>query len=96
MTGIPVVDFIPEEFAQSTAYTLPSLPLRSWTSVLTLHLHRLASSLDLDTNSNAVWGLDALVKGIKSLDGWMGWVGEELGGVIGWDQLEVCRIALQS
>lgn len=84
-----LADFLPEELSKSTPYDLPSLPLRAWTSVVTLHLHRLADSLGLDLDSSAIWGLDTLVKGIKSVDGWMGWVGEELGSAIGWKELKV-------
>ncbi|KAL8286936.1 hypothetical protein RQP46_003942 [Phenoliferia psychrophenolica] len=70
-------------------YLLPSLPIRSWTSLLTLHLHRLAGSLGLDTsNPTLVWGLDSLVTALKSVDGWAGWVGHELGNAIGWDQIK--------
>lgn len=76
-------------FSKTTPYTLPSLPVRSWTSVVTLHLHRLAASLGLDLDNSAIWGLDSFVEGIKSVDGWMGWVGEELGAAIGWEGLKV-------
>ena len=74
---------------------MPSLPLRSWTSLLTLHLHRLAGSLGLDTtNPTLVRGLDSFVTALKSVDGWAGWVGHELGNAIGWDQIKVRFAAL--
>jgi hypothetical protein len=63
--------------------------VHSWTAAITLHLHRLATSLGLDPNSPVVVGLDSFVQGLKSLDGWTGWVGEELGARIGWDKIRV-------
>ncbi|KAM0750893.1 hypothetical protein T439DRAFT_325942 [Meredithblackwellia eburnea MCA 4105] len=76
-------------FPLSSAFPLPSLPIRSWASVLALHLHRLVGSLGLDRQQEGqVWGLDALVETIKTFEGWMGWVGSELGNAIGWDQVK--------
>lgn len=83
------LDLIPDTFAQSTAYSLPSLPVHSWTAALTLHLHRLADSLGLDASSPAIVGLQELTQSLKAIKGWMGWVGTELGGLIGWDELKV-------
>lgn len=100
-------DFLPTKFDSITPNTLPSLPLRSWTSVLTLHLTRLTNNLGLnlnlsndnnqeegeeeEDNNNNVYGLNNLIKIIKSTQGWKGWVGEELGNSIGWNSLKVCR-----
>ncbi|SCV69767.1 BQ2448_1161 [Microbotryum intermedium] len=84
-----VTDAIPDELSQSQAYDLPSLPVHSWTSAVSLHLHRLASSLGIDPkSSHAVLGLDQLTESIKSVAGWAGWVGDELGNAIGWAQLK--------
>lgn len=82
-------DVVPSEFESSQAYTLPSLPLHSWQAAITLHLHRLASSLGLDNDSSAIVGLDEFVHAIKSISGWAGWVGDELGSAIGWSTIKV-------
>lgn len=68
--------------------------MHSWTAAITLHLHRLATSLGIDPKSRVVVGLDSFVEGLKSLDGWSGWVGEELGARIGWDSIKVCALEL--
>ncbi|GAA5981466.1 hypothetical protein JCM11641_004771 [Rhodosporidiobolus odoratus] len=72
------------------SYTIPSLSSHSYLSALTLHLHRFAASLGLDAasieNSQGVKGLKELVEeGLKSVQGWQGWVGEEVGSWIGWE-----------
>ncbi|KAK4054069.1 hypothetical protein OIV83_001094 [Microbotryomycetes sp. JL201] len=89
-TSQACADIVPEQFdAQSGPVAeLPSLPVHSWLSAVTLHLHRLTSALGIDKNSDAVYGVDSLAKALKSLDGWAGWVGDELGSRIGWDRLK--------
>lgn len=80
---------IPHQFEGVQAFDLPSLPEQSWASLVSLHLHRLASSLGYSpTDKQAFPGLDNLVESIKSVAGWAGWVGDELGSRMGWNQLE--------
>ncbi|KAM0789657.1 hypothetical protein ACM66B_000459 [Microbotryomycetes sp. NB124-2] len=86
-TAQACADVVPEQFETAVA-ELPSLPHHSWISAVTLHLHRLTSALGIDKNSHVVYGLDSLSNGLKSLDGWAGWVGDELGSRIGWDKLK--------
>ncbi|SCZ89535.1 BZ3500_MvSof-1268-A1-R1_Chr9g10445 [Microbotryum saponariae] len=82
-------DAIPSELSQSQPYELPSLPVHSWLSAVSLHLHRLAASLGIDPKSSkAVLGLEQLTESIKSVAGWAGWVGDELGSAIGWAPLK--------
>lgn len=66
--------------------------MHSWTAAITLHLHRLATSLGLPLDSPVVVGLDSFVHGLKSISGWTGWVGEELGQRIGWEGIEVSTL----
>lgn len=69
-------------------FDLPSLSEHSWASLVSLHLHRLASSLGYSpTDVDNFVGLDKLTESIKSVAGWAGWVGDELGSRIGWDSL---------
>ena len=89
-------DLIPDEFGTSNPVDLPSLPAHSWTAAVTLHLHRLATSLGIDKQSSVVYGLDSLAHGLKSIDGWAGWVGDELGSRIGWDKIKVSIPCWQS
>ncbi|SGY14100.1 BQ5605_C010g06062 [Microbotryum silenes-dioicae] len=85
----PLTDAIPSELSQSQPFELPSLPVHTWTSAVSLHLHRLAASLGIDPKSSkAVLGLEQLTESIKSVAGWAGWVGEELGSAIGWAPLK--------
>ncbi|GAA5875114.1 hypothetical protein JCM1840_007259 [Sporobolomyces johnsonii] len=82
-------DVLPTQFASARPYALPSLPVHSWISALSLHLHRMADSLGLDADSQAVVGLKAFVEeGLKSVAGWQGWVSQELGSWIGWDEIK--------
>lgn len=80
---------LPHQFEGVQAFDLPSLPEHSWASLVSLHLHRLASSLGYDAQDKGAFpGLDKLVESIKSVAGWAGWVGDELGSRMGWQQLE--------
>ncbi|GAA5914120.1 hypothetical protein JCM6882_004931 [Rhodosporidiobolus microsporus] len=82
-------DALPPSLSSTPShYTLPSLPLTSYLSALSLHLHRFAASLGLDLESPAVEGLREFVdEGIKGVVGWQGWVSEELGEWIGWNEI---------
>ena len=80
---------MPQQFEGVQAFEVPSLAEQSWASLVSLHLHRLASSLGYQaTDKQAFPGLDRLVESIKSVAGWAGWVGDELGSRMGWKQLE--------
>ncbi|GAA5867334.1 hypothetical protein JCM8547_003310 [Rhodosporidiobolus lusitaniae] len=83
-------DALPTDFAASTnaaRYTFPSLPLTSYLSALSLHLHRFADSLGLSPSSSSIEGLNEFVEeGIKAVAGWQGWISEELGDWIGWEE----------
>ncbi|GAA6005796.1 hypothetical protein JCM10207_007234 [Rhodosporidiobolus poonsookiae] len=82
-------DALPSEFTSSPSYYLPSLPTHSYLAALSLHLHRLADSLGLDADAPAVKGLKGFVdEGLKTVAGWQGWVGDELGSWIGWEPVE--------
>ncbi|BGP17314.1 hypothetical protein JCM10213_009082 [Rhodosporidiobolus nylandii] len=86
-------DAIPPSLLTSPRYTLPSLPSHSYLSAVSLHLHRFASALGLSasspTFSSSILGLKEVTdEGLKSQAGWQGWVGEELGGFIGWHEKE--------
>lgn len=73
------------------SYTLPSLPSNSYLAAISLHLHRLADTLGLDSDSKSVVGVKKVVEeGLKSVAGWQGWVGNELGSWIGWNSVDVC------
>ncbi|BGP33094.1 hypothetical protein JCM10296v2_004883 [Rhodotorula toruloides] len=78
-------DALPPSLSPSSpsvsSYTLPSLPTHSYTSLLALHLSRLARS-----HAAPVEGLQEFVdRAVKGVRGWQGWVEEELGGLIGWE-----------
>ncbi|BGP09102.1 putative endoplasmic reticulum membrane protein [Rhodotorula toruloides] len=78
-------DALPASLSPSSpsvsSYTLPSLPTHSYTSLLALHLSRLARS-----HAAPVEGLQEFVdSAVKGVRGWQGWVEEELGGLIGWE-----------
>lgn len=88
----PDAAFIPSQLADSTAFDLPSLPVHSWTAAITLHTHRLAESLGIPPDSSMIVGLDTFVNGLKSIDGWAGWIGDELGQRIGWDGIKVSSV----
>jgi len=86
---------IPTEIPQglSQPYTLPSLPSNSYLAAISLHLHRLADHLGLNAESREVKGLKKVVEeGLKSVAGWQGWVGQELGSWIGYDTVDVSLI----
>ncbi|KAK4054287.1 hypothetical protein OIO90_003520 [Microbotryomycetes sp. JL221] len=84
-------DVVPQQFSNDdddnkVDIELPSLSTESWLSVITLHLHRLMSSVELEQSQ--VYGVDKLVEAIKTVEGWTAWVGDELGSRIGWDKLK--------
>jgi len=83
-------EVLPSQVQLSQPYTLPSLPSNSYLAALSLHLHRLASSLQLSAEeSPQVKGLKRIVEeGLKSVAGWQGWVGKELAEWIGYDQID--------
>lgn len=75
----------PEANSGARPIVLPALAPNSYLAALSLHLHRLADSLGLDPA--AVVGLQEFVEqGIKAVQGWQGWVSEELGNWIGWHE----------
>ncbi|GAA5968360.1 hypothetical protein JCM3765_002916 [Sporobolomyces pararoseus] len=83
-------DLLPNQISSSQPYNLPSLPSNSYLAALSLHLHRLADSLNLSPEeSTQVKGLKKIVEqGLKSVAGWQGWVGKELASWIGYDQVD--------